>query len=333
MKGWQARLIDGTFEVLVVPSYSRAGFEVRRWAFDWPELETYDLSGRVIVLTGATSGIGLAAARLLARAGATLLLVGRNEQKTEAVVQDLRAETGSGRITPVIADLSDQQAVTRAASTMLARHDQIDALLHNAGTLNTRRLTSPDGSELTVASQVLGPFLLTAKLLPALMRSPSARVVTMSSGGMYTVPLRVDSLEMDAASYRGPKQYALAKRAQVTLNEMWAERAAGTSVRFHAMHPGWVDTPGLTDSLPRFRRLTAPLLRTAEQGADTLVWLAADDGWPAHSSGGFWLDRRPRGIHRLRATRSSDTPERRGSLWRWCCERTGWGEGLLPWSR
>ncbi|MGE3410831.1 MAG: SDR family NAD(P)-dependent oxidoreductase [Dehalococcoidia bacterium] len=329
MSSWGARLADGAMELLVLPSYSTFGYGARRRLFDWTDLSSYDLSGRVVVLTGGTSGIGLAAARMLAAQRATLLVLGRDQAKTDAVCEEIRRTTGNEAVTPLIADMGDLGAIDRAAQAVLQRHDRVDALLHNAGVLNSERLTSADGTELTVAVQVSGPFLLTVRLLPALLRSPAGRVVTMSSGGMYTATLNPGALEMDAASYHGPRQYARAKRAQVTLNEVWAERTAGTGLRFHAMHPGWVDTPGLTRDLPRFRRLTAPLLRSAEQGADTLVWLAADGGAPATSSGRFWLDRRPRGIHRTRSTRVSDTPARRGELWRWCCERVGWADGLL----
>jgi hypothetical protein len=120
---------------------------------------------------------------------------------------------------------------------------------------------------------------------------------------------------MDAVHYRGSEQYARAKRAQVTLNELWADRYPDRSVVFHAMHPGWADTPGLAASLPRFRRVMRPLLRDDEQGADTLVWLVADDGEPLARSGAFWLDRRVRPIHRLPSTARSDTPSRRQALW------------------
>jgi NAD(P)-dependent dehydrogenase (short-subunit alcohol dehydrogenase family) len=170
---------------------------------------------------------------------------------------------------------------------------------------------------------VVGPFLLTHLLLERLEASAPARVITVSSGGMYAVGLTVDRLEMDAASYDGSRQYALAKRAQVTLNELWSERVDRTSVVFHAMHPGWADTPGVRASLPTFRTVVGPLLRDPEGGADTIVWLAADDDEPLACTGGFWLDRRQRPIHRLSATRRSDTAERRQQLWRWVTERAG----------
>ena len=155
-----------------------------------------------------------------------------------------------------------------------------------------------------------------------------ARVLTMSSGGMYATGLTVDHLEM-TDDYRGSEQYARAKRAQVTLNALWAERPDTRGVVFHAVHPGWADTPGVEASLPKFRRIVGPLLRTPEQGADTLVWLAADDGAPLATTGKFWLDRRTRPIHKLPTTRRTDTPERRAQLWAWCIQRSGLDPRLL----
>jgi len=323
-----ADTIDGALELAVLPSYTSVGYTIRKRLYRWTDPADRDLSGRVILLTGATSGIGLAAARLFASTGATLLLLGRDETRTGGVCEELREGTGNPAISTLIADLRDFEAVEAAASEALARHDRLDVLIHNAGALTDDRRTAPDGTESTIATHVIAPFLLTARLLPRLVQS-AARVITMSSGGMYTSPLHVKALEMDAVSYSGPRQYARAKRAQVTLNEMWAERLAGSGVRFHATHPGWVDTPGLSRSLPGFRRALRPLLRSPEQGADTLVWLAADDGRPLRSNGRFWLDRKPRSIHRLRMTRWSDTPERRGRLWLQCCERIGWTGGQL----
>ena len=122
---------------------------------------------------------------------------------------------------------------------------------------------------------------------------------------------------MSPETYKGAEQYARAKRAQVTLNEMWADRIDPGEIVFHALHPGWADTPGVEASLPTFRRIVGPLLRSPAEGADTLVWLAADDGEPLESTGGFWLDRRRRAIHKLPTTRRTDTGDRRQALWDW----------------
>jgi NAD(P)-dependent dehydrogenase (short-subunit alcohol dehydrogenase family) len=129
--------------------------------------------------------------------------------------------------------------------------------------------------------------------------------------------------EMSAGEYNGTTAYARAKRAQVTLTQLWASRLAGDGIAVHAMHPGWADTPGVARSLPTFRRVVGPLLRTAADAADTLVWLAVDEGAPRKETGLLWLDRRSRPLHRLASTRRSDTPEERDRLWRWAVEKSG----------
>ncbi len=121
--------------------------------------------------------------------------------------------------------------------------------------------------------------------------------------------------------FDGPTAYARSKRAQVILTELWAERLKGTGVVVHAMHPGWADTPGLQSSLPRFYGVTKRLLRTPQEGADTIVWLGAAPE-PARCSGGFWHDRRQRPSHRLPWTKG--TPEDRDRLWAECERLSGW---------
>jgi NAD(P)-dependent dehydrogenase (short-subunit alcohol dehydrogenase family) len=143
------------------------------------------------------------------------------------------------------------------------------------------------------------------------MESAPARIVTVSSGGMYTAPLAVTLLQ-SPDEYRPSVAYARTKRAQVVLSEMWAKKLAETGVVSHAMHPGWSDTPGVKDSLPGFRSITAPLLRSPEQGADTTVWLATADE-PSRVSGLFWHDRKPRPTHRLGST--GERPGARQALW------------------
>jgi dehydrogenase/reductase SDR family member 12 len=315
-------VIDGLIEAPVVTSFSSVGYAVRKQIDDWRPLWGYDMRGRTVVITGPTSGIGEAAADAFARQGATLVLVARNEAKVTSLAERLREDFGNDRVSTVLADLGDFDMVREAGRSIASEHDRVDVLVHNAGSLFNDRRTQPDGTETTLAVHVVGPFLLTGSLLGRL--EEGSRVITMSSGGMYTVPLTVGGIQMDPASYKGATQYALAKRAQVTLNEMWAERVP--RVRFHAMHPGWVDTPGVEDSLPGFHRVVGPFLRTPAQGADTMVWLAADDE-PGSSSGRFWLDRRVRDIHKLPRTRRSDTPERRGRLWEWVSDRAGWDLG------
>ena len=164
----------------------------------------------------------------------------------------------------------------------------------------------------TVASQVVGPFLLTALLLDRLVRSAPSRVLTMSSGGMYAQKLDVGDLQFERKTFNGVAAYAQAKRAQVILTELWAEELAGSGVTVNAMHPGWADTPGVESALPAFYRVTRRLLRTPEEGADTIVWLAASSE-AGEVSGKFWLDREMHPSHLSDRTRET-AEERREFL-------------------
>jgi NAD(P)-dependent dehydrogenase (short-subunit alcohol dehydrogenase family) len=315
-------IVDAIIEAPIVTSFTRFGYEARRRLAGWTPLDGYDLTGRVILVTGATSGLGYAAAEQFARCGATLVLVGRTDERNERAVAELTAATGNTSITQVAADMGDLVQVRALAERVLADHDRLDVLIHNAGALDPERHVTRDGTEATVASQVIGPFLLTSLLLDRLAASAPSRVLTMSSGGMYATGLTVSGLEMPPEDYNGTEQYARAKRAQVTLNEMWAQRSGERGITFHAMHPGWADTPGVDAGLPTFARVMGPFLRTPEQGADTLVWLAADDT-PLASNGRFWLDRAPRPIHKLPTTRLTDTRERRERLWNRVADTAG----------
>jgi dehydrogenase/reductase SDR family protein 12 len=317
MRSRVADATDALLEFPVVPSFTSIGPAIRSRLDGWTPLSAYDMSGRVVVLTGPTSGLGLAAAHTLAELGASLVLVGRDRVRTETVRDNLARAEGTAAHSVVVADMSDLDQVQAAATVIRAERDAIDVLIHNAGALTAERRLAPNGMEATVAAQVVGPFLLTSLLLHSLRAARPGRVVTVSSGGMYASGLTVENLQMGESDYGGAEQYARAKRAQVTLNEMWAERWGGSDVVFHSAHPGWADTPGVRTSLPSFRRLTAPLLRSAQAGADTVVWLSADDRAPLESNGHFWHDRRPRSLHRLAATRRSDTPRRRDDLWNW----------------
>jgi NAD(P)-dependent dehydrogenase (short-subunit alcohol dehydrogenase family) len=320
-------LVDAAVELPVAPSFTRLGFDVRARVDGWSRIDT-DLTGRVVVLTGATSGLGRSAASTLAGLGATVVLVGRDAERTATARDQLAARTGNDRLEVGVADMGDLDAVSALADELRRRHERIDVLIHNAGALTDDRRVSPQGIEMTVAAQVVGPFLLTTRLLTPLRAGGPGRVLTMSSGGMYAAPLTVRGLQM-GDDYRGSEQYARAKRAQVTLNEMWAQRVPSDQIVFHALHPGWADTPGVAESLPTFRKVVGPLLRSPEQGADTLVWLAADDE-ASRSTGGFWLDRRRRSLHRLPTTRRSDTPERRAALWDECVTLAGVRDDELP---
>ena len=161
---------------------------------------------------------------------------------------------------------------------------------------------------MTFATNVLGPFLLTELLLGALeagARSSGepSRIVSVSSGGMYTTGVDLGDLQSEGdGDWSGSMVYARTKRMQLMLTEVWARRLAAGGVTVSAMHPGWADTPGVQDSLPAFHRLMAPVLRTPAEGADTITWLVADPQ-AGRESGAFWHDRRRRATSLLPGTR------------------------------
>lgn len=328
-----ADAVDALLEASVVGSFTRIGSAARRSLDHWDETSLPSLEGRVVVITGATSGLGLSAARALAKLGATVEIVARNREKAERTRSAILEAIPKARIAVREGDTGHQADMRRVAAELSKEHSRIDVVIHNAGALDDVRSVSPEGIETTIASQVVGPFVLGARLLPALERSARetgrpARILWVSSGGMYSEPLDVSRLEMPERGYDGVVAYARAKRAQVTLTELMAKALADRNIVVHAMHPGWAETPGVARSLPTFRKVMGPLLRTADDGAETLVWLAASDGEPTHERGLFWLDRRPRPIHRFGRTKKSDTKEERAKLVAWLEEKSG--ERLAP---
>lgn len=195
-------------------------------------------------------------------------------------------------------------------------------LINNAGVFEYRRQTTDDDLEVTFATNTLGPFLLTNLLMPALQRADRARVINVSSAAMYFAKLNLDDPQFHRRPYIGPLAYAESKRAEVELTRLWSDRYQGSSVSMHAMHPGWADTPSAWGSVPRLATPIRPLLRTPEQGADTLLWLAVNARVIEYESGQFWFDRRPRDTHRLGFGKSDEIE--RASFWELCCDLTGY---------
>jgi NAD(P)-dependent dehydrogenase (short-subunit alcohol dehydrogenase family) len=232
-----------------------------------------DLEGKTALVTGANSGLGKATAVGLARLGAKVVMLCRDEARGRAAREELVTETGRKAFDVVRLDVSHLADVARAAKGRGG--GRVDVLVYNAGVLPDRRAPTADGLELALATNLVGPFLLTGLLLPAL-ESAKGRVVLASSGGMYTQRLDVAALFAGGPGpYDGVVQYARTKRARVVLNELLAEKLAGSGVTVSAMHPGWADTAAVRASFPRFHALTKGILRAPEEGADTVVWLAA----------------------------------------------------------
>jgi NAD(P)-dependent dehydrogenase (short-subunit alcohol dehydrogenase family) len=252
----------------------------------------FDLSGRTAVVTGASAGIGKEIARDLARMGASVVLACRSAERGEAARQDISATTGNSRIEVLTVDLSSRASIHAFADILNARGQALHVLVNNAGIWAQRRQQSPDGIELTWATNVLGYFLVTELLLGLLKAGAPARIVNVAS--ILARGLELDDVEFRRRRYSGITAYSQSKQA----NRIWtwalARRLAGTGVTANAMHPGGVSTElfqkgggMLAWAVSVYAKLTG---LSPRQGADTASWLAAS---PAVEglSGGFWIER------------------------------------------
>ena len=280
----------------------------RRGRRKWLPMSS-DMAGKHVLLTGANAGLGFATAVSLLEAGATLTVVIRDPAKLDLMQQAFEAETGRRADRVELADLSLLGDVNRLCQKLLHQGEPIDVLINNAGALFNDYAVTREGLERSVSLLLLSPWRLTEQLLPLLRRADTpARVINVVSGGMYTQKLRCDELIMPEHNYDGTAAYARAKRALTVLTELWADQWAEDNIVVNSMHPGWADTPGVQNALPGFRRVTKKVLRTPDQGADTVIWLArateADK-----LTGKLFLDREPRTTH-LRARTLEDEGER-----------------------
>ncbi|MGD2101923.1 MAG: SDR family NAD(P)-dependent oxidoreductase [Acidimicrobiia bacterium] len=290
--------------VLSIAGFTNLGY---RWHARDHRPITTDMSGQTVLITGATGGLGKAAATGIAALGARTVIVGRNGEKLAQTQREL-----AGDVVGYQADLSLLSEIRRLAESILAEEGRIDVLINNVGVLLPTREVTDEGIETTLATDLAGHFLLTNLLTPRLLESTPARIVNVTSGGMYSERIRPHDLQFETREYKGTAAYAHAKRGQVILTEMWAERLAGTGVTVNAMHPGWAKTSGVERSLPTFNKLMRPLLRTSAQGADTMVWLASSPD-VGRKTGELWFDRELAPKHLVDRTR--EDPDDRAALW------------------
>ncbi|XP_058074846.1 uncharacterized protein LOC131223441 isoform X2 [Magnolia sinica] len=248
------------------------------------------VEGKNCIVTGANSGIGYATAEGLASRGATVYMVCRNKERGEAALSRIQSTTGNQNVYLEVCDLSSVSDIKSFTSRFSSKDQPLHILVNNAGLLEHNRVTTSEGLELNFAVNVVGTFAMTELLLPLLDKAaPDARVITVSSGGMYTTPLTKD-LQFSENNFDGTLQYARNKRVQVALTEKWAEMYGDKGIGFYSMHPGWAETPGVAKSLPNLDKNLSGKLRTSEEGADTVVWLALQPKEEL-ASGAFYFDR------------------------------------------
>lgn len=254
------------------------------------------LAGQTIVVTGASDGIGRAAVRACAAAGAQVVMIGRNEAKTAAAARAIMGETGSRTITWEIADLSLQESVRNLAARLKARHPQIHTLVNNAGALYVEREETSEGLERTFALNHLAYFTLTLLLLDPLLAASRpndpARVINVSSRAHRDALFALDDLQ-SVHRYRSWRAYADSKFANILFTRALARRVDPSMLVVHALHPGVVATRFAVNNGRRgrlARRIMDVVSIPPDAGADTVVWLATDPS-AAQSSGDYWAKR------------------------------------------
>jgi NAD(P)-dependent dehydrogenase (short-subunit alcohol dehydrogenase family) len=235
------------------------------------------MEGKIVLITGGTSGIGKAAATALAAMGAEVVVTGRNGKRGEAAAAEIRRESASEKVSLMLADLAVQTEVRKLAGAFKEWHDRLDVLVNNAGLIQSRRTETPDGIELTLAVNHLAPFLLTNLLLERLKESAPSRIVTVSSEARRGAQIDFEDLQ-SRRRYRAFSVYGMTKLANILFTYELAERLRGTGVVANCLHPGGVNTNFGNDNRSLgilLFRMFKPFMRTPEHGADTIVYLAS----------------------------------------------------------
>ena len=235
------------------------------------------MKDKVCLITGATSGIGKAAALQIAQLGATVVMVGRNPQTTAAAIQEIRQQSGNDQVESLLADLSSQEQIRQLAENFKSRHQRLDVLVNNAGALMLSRRLSADGIEMTLALNHLNYFLLTHLLLDTLKNSGPARIINVSSDSHQDANLDFDDLQMER-HYGGYKAYGRSKLANLLFTYELSRRLQGSNVTANALHPGLVATKFLANNGLRgrvFNLFVRMVGRSATRGARPITYLAS----------------------------------------------------------
>ena len=277
------------------------------------------LSGKVCLITGATSGIGEVTAQELARLGYRVVITARDQAKLESAIARIRSNSGSQVVTGLVADLSSQDQVRSLASKFIDQYDRLDVLINNAGAVYLRRTESVDGIEMTLAGNHLAPFLLTNLLLDLLKHSSPARIINVSSRAHEGQVIDFDDLQY-RKNYQFMRAYGKSKLANLLFTYELDRRLPGSEVTVNALHPGFVAT-NIGGNNGWLVRLFMPLIRlwaiSPQEGAETSVYLASSSE-VAGVSGKYFYQKHP--VPSSAFSRNEDAARR---LWDASVELTG----------
>lgn len=287
-------------------SFTQVGYLARR-AF-WPKFAP-DFRGQHWLVTGGSGGLGRQMVFEALRGGATVVAAARSEGK----LAELRTAVTAAGLTGLeteCCDFTSTADTERLIERLVVRGRRFDALMNNVGVLNDDLIVTSEGREASFVSNLLSHYQLTEALIAKQLLGKGSVVVNVTSGGGYNVPLMTGTMNVtDPKRYNGTVAYGFHKRAQMVLNQYWRNTYGAMGIDFFVMHPGWADTAGVQRSLPRFRKILKSILRDAESGADTAIWLAAERP-PQPEEELVWFDRAVRTAHVYPHTRATrETPQ------------------------
>lgn len=280
------------------------------------------MQGKVVLITGANSGIGRETTKALAHQGATIVMACRNLAKAEPVCAEIRQESGNLQVEIMHLDLASLASVREFAGQFAVKYGKLDVLLNNAGTFSMKRQETRDGFEMTMGVNHLGPFLLTHLLLPALEQTPAARIVNVSSDAHYRGEIDLADLHLER-NYQGFRAYANSKLANVLFTLDLAERLQDTGITVNALHPGHIAT-NIWNIWPEkqwFQAIFSKVMNlfaiSAKEGAQTSIYLASSEEVRG-ITGLYFDDKRPKAP----SDKCQDLQLRRG-LWQLSERLTG----------
>lgn len=281
---------------------------------------TETLTGKTILVTGGTSGIGYIAARTLAGMGATVAIVGHHAARAQDAATRIQRETGAANTQALVADLSSLEQVRSLAEQVQQRYSRLDVLLNNAGGVFMGRQTTEDGYERTFAINHLAPFLLTNLLLDRLKADAPARIITVSSMAHQGQRIHLDDLDQTRRGYSAWRAYGESKLANILFTYALSRRLAGSNVTANTLHPGFVATKFAKNNGPLwqvFMTLARPFAISPERGAQTSIYLASSPE-VASVSGRYFIQRKP-----AQSSSASMDVDAQEGLWRLSEQMTG----------